>query len=149
MKKIEKEYTRVEKEVSYEAWDGETFSDENACREYENNARGVIGKKVQQFLVKRTNEYEFFEPFGVGGEDYAVEVYKPETVKDIESLNLYTNMFNPKTALITDDLIGKEVILFFSYDRDWVRTMTFHDLVKELREHYEEKILGIKKEDKT
>lgn len=145
MKKIEKEYTRVEKEIYFEAWDGERFKNEDDCLAYESNALGVLGKKVERFRVAKTSEYCFYEPFGVGGEDYDVEVYRPANAKDLESLNLYMNMYNKDVALLTDDYIGKDVIVFFSYDRDLWSAKTFDEMIDELRKHYKKNIL--KEED--
>lgn len=148
MKKIEKEYTRVEKEIYFEAWDGERFKNEDDCLAYESNALGVIGKKVQLFRVTKTNEYYLFEPLGLGGEDYDVEVYRPASAKDIESLNMYLNMYNKNIGLLSEDCIGKEIIIFFSYDRDWCRATTFDELVDELRNHFETKIIKKDEEKK-
>ena len=141
MKRIEKEYTRVEKEVYFEAWDGERFSSAEACNEYESNARGVVGKKVQAFRVAKTNEYELFYPFGVGGEDYEVEVYRPTNEKDIETLNQYLNMFDKDSPLVPESCIGKEVILNFNYDKDWVRARTLDDFTKDFLDNFKRRIL--------
>lgn len=141
MKKIEKEYTRVEKEIYFEAWDGECFSNEDDCLAYERNALGVIGKKVQMFRIAKSNEYYLYETLGTGSEDYEIEVYRPATSKDIESLNLYLNMYNKDVALLSDDYIGKDVIVFFNYDKDWCKAQTFDELIDELRKHFKKNIL--------
>lgn len=141
MKRIEKEYTRIEKEISYEAWDGETFSKPEDCIEYENNARGVIAKKVQDFQVTKGSEYDLFFPFGVGSDDYAMEIYKPTSTKDIDNLNQYMNMFDPSTALVREEYIGKVLILRFNYDKDWVRAQTLDEMIEEFRKNFSECIL--------
>lgn len=141
MKRIEREFTRVEKEVYFEAWDGERFSDENACKEYENNARGVVGKKVQAFQVARVSEYDLFYAFGVGGDDYPVQVFKPMSEKDIESLNQYMNMFDKTAPLVEDSCIGQYVILNFNYEMDWVRARTLDNFLEEFKENFQKRIL--------
>lgn len=146
MERIEKEYTRVEKQVWYEAWDGETFANEADCKDYENNARGVVGKKVQAFRVAKTNEYYLYETLGVGSEDYQVEIYKPQSEKDIDSLNLYMNMFNKDVTLIGNEYIGQNILVFFNCDRDWCKAQTIDEVLNELREHFVKKIL--KEEEK-
>ena len=140
MKKIEREFTRVEKEVYYEAWDGERFSEPQYCEEYENNARGVIGKKVQTIKVKDTNAYHLYEPIGWGPEDDAVEIFLPQNAKDIENLNMYTNMFYKDCRLIDDSYIGKHVVIEFNYERDWCKAQTFEELLDNIKAHFDKLI---------
>ena len=146
MKKIEREFTRVEKEIYYEAWDGEQFSEPQYCEEYENNARGVIGKKVQPIRVKRTDEFELFMPLGTGFEDNSVEIFLPQNAKDIESLNMYTNMFYKDCKLIEDKWIGEYVLVRFNYDKDWCDVTTFDELIEGLKKHFDK---FIPKEEKA
>lgn len=141
MKRIEREYTHVEKKVFFEAWDGEIFSDEKQCYEYENNARGVIGKKVQRFRVVQTNEETLFYPFGVGGDEYLVEVFRPTCEKDIEDLNYYFAMFDKDLALIDNSYIGKDVIVNYNYDKDWLRFRTLDEYIKEFTDNYRKRVL--------
>ena len=135
MKKIEKEYTRVEKEIYYEAYDGERFSTPEACKEYENNAKGVIGKKVQSFLVKRTNMCRVFDPIVWCSEDEAAEIYLPQSEKDIDALNMYTNMYYKDCKLLDETYIGNYVVVEFDYNKDWCQARTFDEIIDAFKEH--------------
>lgn len=137
MKRIEKEYTRVEKEVYFVAYDGEQFSNADACKEYEDNARGVIGKKVQEILVKRTNACTLYDPLAWCSEDDSVEIYLPQTAKDIDNLNMYTNMYYKDCKVIDENYIGKYVVVEFNYDKDWCNIRSFDEIVDKLKEHFE------------
>lgn len=147
MKRIEKEVVTKTTRIIFEAYDGEQFSNVDDCNAYENNAKGVLGKKVQLFRIARTNEYELFSCFGVGSEDYDVEVYRPQTAKDIETLNQYMNMYYDKAELVPDDYIGKEVIVNFNYDKDWCSASTLDELIERFKKNFAERILKEEKKD--
>ncbi len=148
MKRIEKEYTRVEKEVYFEAYDGERFSSAEACKEYENNAKGVIGKKVWEVLVKRANAYALYEPLTWCSEDDPVEIYLPQTMRDIDNLNMYTNMYYKDCKVIDESYIGKHVVVEFNYDKDWCNIRSFDEIIDRLKEHFE-KLSGKNPEERN
>ena len=147
MKRIEKEYTRVEKNVYFEAYDGTHFTNEDECIKYESNAKAVAGKKVQAFLVKRTYSESIFSDFHATC-DEKVEIYLPRNMEDVDALNNYLNFVYSDYDVIGSECIGKYVVVDYSYDEDWCRAQIFEDKIENFKKLFE-KMVAPKEEEKT
>ena len=140
MKKIEKQVEKVTKEtvITYEASDGRIFKSEEECKKYEETAKKmVIYNRIQQNLIGKTNIYDLF---GEGSQDEVVEIYRIDSLEIVELLRQYISLtMGVKEAknIITNDMIGKDIILCWNYDLGWCWTHeSIDDLCNNIRKSY-------------
>lgn len=140
MKKNEIKKT-VEQVVSIEyiAEDGQIFYDEKECEKYEESALFAVSNQLKRLNNKNTSIYDLNTD---GSEDCMLEVFDIQTEKDLENLRRYLYLKltqnGASESTINDCLtpdnerrknftfdnvtIGHEVLVFWSYDQDWVWT---------------------------
>ena len=139
MKKIEKQVEKVTKEtvITYEASDGRIFKSEEECKKYEETAKMVVYNMIQQNLIGKTNIYDLF---GEGNQDELVEIYRIDSLEIVELLNRYISLttYNKEARnIITNDMVGKDIILCWSYDMEWCWTHeSIDDLCNDIRKSY-------------
>lgn len=120
MRKIEKETRReiVEKTVIYEAVDGTTFSSEENCKKYEESYECSIRacfNKIPQVRTDASSLYFQGEP-----DDSEAFMLKPRNIEDIHAINAILNFVDHTNKgngqLVTQDDIGKTIMICFGYD---------------------------------
>lgn len=142
MKKNEIKTTKTIEEVvrvEYIAEDGMIFRDEEECKKYEESALFTVSNKLKRLNNKFTSIYDLNED---GSDECELEIFDVQTEKDLENLRRYLYLRLTKNgaseSTINDCLtpdnerrkdhtfdnvtIGHEVLVFWSYDQDWVWT---------------------------
>ena len=122
--------------VEYIAEDGTIFNNEEECKKYEKSALFVVSNKLKRLTTKETYINDFNDE---GSCDCELEIFDIQTEEDLNNLRRYlylkaiTNGATEKVikdAFTSDDgkrenyvfdnvTIGHEVLVFWSYDKDW------------------------------
>ena len=128
--------------VEYIAEDGTVFygaNGEEECRKYEESALFAVSKKLRRLNNGHASEYSLNEN---GSEDNELEIFDVQTEEDLENLKRYiylklinngasedsaksffTAEYEDRKDFVFDNVtIGHEVLVFWSYDQDWVWT---------------------------
>lgn len=136
----ENKITRTVEEVNgYYADDGTWFREKDECKKYEESAKMVVFKMIKDKMIAKTNIYNLL---GEGSEDDAVEIFKVDSLETVELLNRYTTLSTyDKTAPFASDMIGKDIIIQWNYERDWCYCHdTIDDLLLKIKGNYEKAI---------
>lgn len=132
IKRTVEEVVRVE----YIAEDGQVFKSEEECRKYEDSALFAVSRQLKKLNTKHINQNILF---GVGDEESEVEVFDVQTDADMENLRRYLYLtlikngadenwakgcFTSENGKRKDWVFegvtkGHEVIIFWSYEKDW------------------------------
>lgn len=83
MKKIQKEVVKKSYVDVFVANDGTEFSSQIECEKYDESAKGVLLAKYAPMVVKTSYEDDIF---GVGSEEYVVEIVRVKTQEDVDTL---------------------------------------------------------------
>ena len=122
--------------VEYIAEDGTIFNNKEECEKYEKFALFVVNNKLKRLNTKETYINDFNDE---GSCDCELEIFDVQTEEDLNNLRRYlylkaiTNGATEKgikDAFTSDDgkrenfvfdnvTIGHEVLVFWSYDKDW------------------------------
>jgi hypothetical protein len=123
--------------VEYIAEDGEVFYDEAECRKYEESALFVVSKKLKRLNNEWASIYDLVEN---GCEEDELEIFDVQTEEDLNNLRRYLYLkaikngatdstikecftsadgVTRKTYVFDGVTSGHEVLIFWSYDRDW------------------------------
>ena len=122
--------------VEYIAEDGTIFNNKEECEKYEESALFVVSNKLKRLNTKETYINDFNDE---GSCDCEFEIFDIQTEEDLNNLRRYlylkaiTNGATEKgikDAFTSDDgkrenyvfdnvTIGHEVLVFWSYDKDW------------------------------
>ena len=122
--------------VEYIAEDGTVFNTVEECEKYEKSALFVVSNKLKRLTTKETYINDFNDE---GSCDCELEIFDIQTEEDLNNLRRYlylkaiTNGATEKgikDAFTSDDgkrenfvfdnvTIGHEVLVFWSYDKDW------------------------------
>ena len=122
--------------VEYIAEDGTIFNNKEECEKYEESALFVVSNKLKRLNTKETYINDFNDE---GSCDCELEIFDIQTEEDLNNLRRYlylkaiTNGATEKgikDAFTSDDgkrenyvfdnvTIGHEVLIFWSYDKDW------------------------------
>ena len=137
----EQKITRTIEEVNgYIADDGTWFKNKEQCLEYEASAKMVVYNMVKEKMIGKTDIQNLF---GEGDPDSDVEIFLVDSMNTLELLNRYVYLYtyDKKENLVSTDMIGKKIIICWSYDKDycWCKG-TIEDVLKEIRESYEKVI---------
>ena len=132
VKKVVEQVVRLE----YIAEDGEVFATENECELYEKSALFALSKKLRKISKPFTSIYELFRE---GYDENELEIFDIQTNEELEYLRRYLYLKatlngandnsvrrcfkdedNEDNKLTFDDVtIGHEVIVCWSYDKDY------------------------------
>ena len=132
IKKTVEEIVRVE----YVAEDGTIFNNKEECEKYEKSALFVVSNKLKRLNTKETYINDFNDE---GSCDCELEIFDIQTEDDLNNLRRYLYLKaimngatekGIKDAFTSDDgkrenyvfdsvTIGHEVLVFWSYDKDW------------------------------
>lgn len=114
VEKIEK--VVVEEKVTYIAYDGTEFQDEDTCKEYEKSYACVI-----KSTFNAMNKVEI-EPCTIGlpydNEDYTTLIVVPKTEQEIVVLKTLADRLSYTNLDVNLNLIGKKILLHFGYGFD-------------------------------
>jgi hypothetical protein len=133
IKKTVEQVVRVE----YIAEDGKIFRSEDECRKYEESALFVASNELKRLNVNKYSSV--YDLIGEGSEDDEVEIFDIQTEKDLENLKRYLYLTARKNGASESHIkgafksvdgkrkeyvfenvtIGHEVIVCWSYDKDW------------------------------
>ena len=122
--------------VEYIAEDGTIFNNKEECEKYEESALFVVSNKLKRLNTKETYINDFNDE---GSCDCELEIFDIQTEEDLNNLRRYlylkaiTNGATEKgikDAFTSEDgkrenyvfdsvTIGHEVLVFWSYDKDW------------------------------
>lgn len=135
MKKITETKT-IEEVVGYMAFDGTTFKDSEECKTYENSAEGIIKARAKQYLIGETTVYGLMDE---GSDENSVEIY---TVPDEKAANAIAQLINYMTnePIVLDTEIGKEIILRWTFDKDYVCINTLDEIIEMMKHNYKSAI---------
>ena len=154
IKKTIEEIVRVE----YVAEDGTVFNNMEECEKYEKSALFVVSNKLKRLTTKETYINDFNDE---GSCDCELEIFDVQTEEDLNNLRRYlylkaiTNGATEKgikDAFTSDDgkrenfvfdnvTIGHEVLVFWSYDKDWFwvyKDGSLNGYFELLKERYDE-----------
>ena len=152
--------------VEYIAEDGTIFNNKEECEKYEESALFVVSNKLKRLNTKETYINDFNDE---GSCDCELEIFDIQTEEDLNNLRRYlylkaiTNGATEKgikDAFTSDDgkrenyvfdnvTIGHEVLIFWSYDKDWFwvyKDGSLNGYFESLKERYDKIVTP--KEDK-
>ena len=130
MKKIEKTVKVERTDVMFEAVDGTTFFNEDACKDYEKSAICAI-KAAMKDLCTYDGSGDIFPG---GSCDTHVYVVKPVTDGDLNLVRQLECYYGLKEdpryeSRISKDRKGKYIVILVGYDGDWVEVHTLDAIV--------------------
>ena len=152
--------------VEHIAEDGTVFNTVEECEKYEKSALFVVSNKLKRLTTKETYINDFNDE---GSCDCELEIFDIQTEEDLNNLRRYlylkaiTNGATEKgikDAFTSDDgkrenyvfdnvTIGHEVLVFWSYDKDWFwvyKDGSLNGYFESLKERYDKIVAP--KEDK-
>ena len=92
---------------------------------------------VKDKMIAKTTVYNLL---GDGNDDCDAEIFDVDSLETVELLNRYTaiNTYD-KQVEFTADMVGKKIILVWSYDRDWCCCKgTIDDLLAKIKKNFED-----------
>lgn len=137
MKKNEiKEMVEKLVRVEYIAEDGTVFRDEEECRKYEESALFAVSHKLKRLSSNNTSINDLIED---GSEECELEIFDIQTEGDLNNLRRYlylkaikygaseksikeclTSVNGERKDYVFDNVtVGHEVMVFWTYKRDW------------------------------
>ena len=154
--------------VEYIAEDGTIFNNKEECEKYEESALFVVSNKLKRLNTKETYINDFNDE---GSCDCELEIFDIQTEEDLNNLRRYlylkaiTNGATEKgikDAFTSDDgkrenyvfdnvTIGHEVLVFWSYDKDWFwvyKDGSLNGYFESLKERYD-KIVTPKEDEQV
>lgn len=122
--------------VEYIAEDGQTFTNEEECRKYEESALFAVNNKLKRLTTEWTSIYQLNEE---GSDECELEIFDIQTESDLENLRRYlylkaikngakdenikpcfTSIDGRRSDFVFDNVTaGHEVLVFWTYDSDW------------------------------
>jgi len=139
MKELTKEV--VTREVTgYEAFDGKFFKSKEECEKYEESAKGIAAQGAMEYKIGDGWQQDLYDDAQC---ECGVEVFDIKNSDVLFKVNMYIALqTNEDRWLISDEYIGKPVIIMWGYDREWCSWSTLDKLIEHMTQGYE-KILGI------
>lgn len=128
IKKIEK-VSKTYYEV-YVATDGTEFASIDECEKYEKSAEGVLRARLKDIRVYEGNQESLF---GIGSCECGVWVVVPKKKEDIDLVKQLALMHHNSdyAGWLTDEYIGKPVIVDFGYENEACYLDSFDHILKE------------------
>ena len=140
MKKIKETREVV---VSYEAFDGTRFDNEDECKKYESTAEAVITKAFYDLITRESGkpiddtlfaECEIWENYGYGSEEFDMAIIE---IKNEEELEIANRFYEIKHGTgIGREYIGKRILVNIGYSYDnyygvYARPRTREELIED------------------
>ncbi len=124
----------IEEIRGYEANDGTFFRSEEECMKYEDSALGVIKARVKQYRVGESSIYGILDE---GCEDCHVDIFTIPDSEAAQTIAQYIALESREKPVSIDEYIGKEIMVFWSYDMDYAWWKTIDELLDSIRGNYE------------
>ena len=144
--------------VEYIAEDGTIFNNKEECEKYEESALFVVSNKLKRLNTKETYINDFNDE---GSCDCELEIFDIQTEEDLNNLRRYlylkaitngatekgikgafTSEDGKRENFVFDNVtIGHEVLVFWSYDKDWFwvyKDGSLNGYFELLKERYDE-----------
>lgn len=130
--------------TEYIANDGKIFRTKEECEQWEKTYECTLGLSMKKIPHIETNGEDAYVQ--CGNCDDEVWIVKPRDFEDIKVINAYTEVSccGCKADLTQDD-IGKTIILNFGYNHDWCDVIRVEPYLKNITkkfEEYESKLRG-------
>ena len=133
MKKVVKE--KVEKYDVFVATDGREFDNEDDCRAWEKSYKFTIEKDMEK--IKKIEVNAISIGFDYASDDYECYVLIPKSIEETIIINAWIDVIAcgnvGYNGRVTNDMVGKEVVLNFGYDRDYCDVYTLDGIIEEHR----------------
>ena len=142
MKEIKTTRT-IEEVTGYEAFDGTRFGEREECKKYEESAEGVLKARVQQYKIGETTIYGLLDE---GCDDCGVDIYSVPDADVAQALSQYISVVTREKPILLDEYVGKEIIIFWSYDHDYAWIRSIDGIIEGIRNNYQKAIDYITKE---
>ena len=123
----------------YVTTDGSIFPSESMANDYENSYKGTMSVMAMEIPHARmVNAVDYNIPYA--SEDWQSYIFKPRNVDDIKILNAWMeacvngSYFNFRDEhRLTQKYIGKEILITFGYDADFVDVYLLEERLKTLK----------------
>lgn len=116
MKEIRREVKVTEEFISYESIDGKRFKQKEDCLAWEKTYKCTIRTAFQKIPQIKTG----CETAGLmGSAEDDVVILKPRDMNDIIVINAYGKMINCCSELLTQEDIGKVLMIYTGWEEDW------------------------------
>lgn len=133
MKKIVKEIQRTEEIITYESVDGKKFKTKEDCERWEKSYECTIRMSFNKIPQVKTS----CESTGImGSAEDTIVVLKPRNMEDISVINAYGNIIDSFAEPLTQDDIGKYLMLYTGWDEDWFAVHYMDAYLQELINNY-------------
>lgn len=133
MKEIKKEVQRTEEVITYVAIDGKEFKNKEDCKKWEESYECTIRASFNKIPQIKTS----CESTGVIGlADETIIILKPRNIYDINVINAYGNLINSFSEPLTQDDIGKYLMIYTGYEEDWFTVYYMDIYLEELINKY-------------
>lgn len=127
----------IEEVYGYQATDGTIFPSREECEKYEKTAANVINTRFKSLMVggEPFPEYQIWESFGGGSDEYEYAVIEMKNADDLKIANMYGELHG-KGAL-SEEYIGKRILVtlgdrYCNYDSDWY-PRTEEDIIEQFK----------------
>lgn len=121
--------------VVYVSVDGKEFEHKEACLEWEKSNEECLRRSFEAIpQIKTDGERAFW-----GHSDYEVILIRPRNLEDITVINDFRTLINDHEDYIhnlTQDDIGKNIVLNFGFDRQYCDIYRVDSFVKEFNDTY-------------
>ena len=117
----------------YVAADGREFNDREACVQYEKTFKCAIRSMIAELAISKTTEYCMFE---AGCDDNKAYALIPRNSEDILRLKQFMSACDSNPDQVTDDMIGKKVIVTCGYDEDWAEVRTLDSIIERIEKWF-------------
>lgn len=128
-----KETKTIEEIRGYEANDGTFFRSREECEKYENSALGILKERVKQYIIGESTIYGILNE---GCDDCGVDIYNIPDSEAAQTIAQYIAIETKEKPVLLDEYIGKELMVFWSYDREYAWWNTIDGVVKSIKDNY-------------
>lgn len=141
MRKIENEIMVKQIETTWEASDGTIFSNELDCEKYEQSYKCTIINSFNKIPRKEINSNDIYCPYATY--DDAITIIYPRHMDDIVIINAYVKMKTGDDGWLTQEHIGKHIMLNFGYDFGFCDIWVMEELLAIITARYKEQMAEI------
>ena len=140
-----KETKEVVVKTEYIAVDGKVFDTQEACEQWEKSYEGTLAAAMWRIPHVMTDGEDTYL---MGGScDDKVWVMKPRNFEDIKVMNAYAKACCNSEMNLTQDDIGKTIILDFGYDNDWCSPTRVEDHLATIKKTFDKFEAELRGED--
>ena len=131
-----KQKRTIEEVYGYEATDGTRFGSREECEKYEKTAANVINTRFKNLMVggEPFPEYQIWESFGGGSDEYEYAVIEMKNADDLKIANMYGELHGK--GQLSEVYIGKRILVtlgdHYCPDSAWY-PRTEEDVIEQFR----------------